>query len=297
MRRCADRPAGNDPRRVVRRAGDSGNSGDRNRLASGHSAEHETAEFRSAGDSCTNVSSCCRGTNKTNAFRAAGRACAWEERTSRMFDRREGASTAAGGHQSDTGSSFASHFLLPDEVVPEVDFYDIHPVAISAPVSQEAAEPLLTENGINRLKTDIRTIEPTLNYALKGIDPTQLPADFNRKMDNGDYAPRTTSPTVFQWAPTNLYHYPLYFEDPSLERYGHTYHPLVQPFASTGRFATQLVGLPYQMTLHPIHSHDYTLGYYRPGECAPKKHYQIPFNEEATIIQVATVVGLIMILP
>jgi hypothetical protein len=223
----------------------------------------------------------------------------WEERTSQMFDRRVGTGTAAAGLQSEAGSSFASRFMLPEEVVPEVDFYDVHPVSVSAPVSQDspAAQFADNGNGINRLKTDIRTIEPTLNYALKDIDPTQLPADFNRKMDNGEYVPRATSPTVFQWAPTNLYHYPLYFEDPSLERYGHTYHPLVQPFASTGRFATQLVGLPYQMTLHPIHSHDYTLGYYRPGECAPKKHYQIPFNEEATIIQAVTVVGLIMILP
>jgi hypothetical protein len=224
----------------------------------------------------------------------------WEERTSQMFDGRVGGVPALAGQQIDAGSSIASRFVLPEEVEPEVDFYDVHPVAVSAPSpqeSQDTAEPLLTENGINRLKTDIRTIDPTLNYALKDIDPTQLPADFNRQMDNGEYVPRASSPTVFQWAPTNLYHYPLYFEDPSLERYGHTYHPLVQPFASTGRFATQLVGLPYQMTLHPIHSHDYTLGYYRPGECAPKKHYQIPFNEEATIMQIATVVGLIVILP
>ena len=102
---------------------------------------------------------------------------------------------------------------------------------------------------------------------------------------------------MLQWAPTNFYHYPLYFEDPSLERYGHTYHPLIQPFASTGRFATQLVGLPYQMTLHPIASREYALGYYRPGECAPKKHYQIPFNEEATLMQVAIIAGLIIVIP
>jgi hypothetical protein len=224
----------------------------------------------------------------------------WEERTSQMFDRRVGRDTTVAGQPGNTAASVARSIMLPEEEVPEVDYYEVHPVAVSAPSpqeSQDVAEPLLTENGINRLKTDIRTIDPTLNYALKDIDPTQLPADFNRQMDNGEYVPRAASPTVFQWAPTNLYHYPLYFEDPSLERYGHTYHPLVQPFASTGRFATQLVGLPYQMTLHPIHSHDYTLGYYRPGECAPKKHYQIPFNEEATIMQVATVVGLIVLLP
>jgi len=225
----------------------------------------------------------------------------WEERTSQMFDRRVGRDTAVAGQPSNPAASIAHLIMLPEEEVPEVDYYEVHPVAISAPLQEPqqapAPQPEDNGNGINRLKTDIRTIEPTLNYALRDIDPTQLPADFNRQMDNGEYVPRAASPTVFQWAPTNLYHYPLYFEDPSLERYGHTYHPLIQPFASTGRFATQLVGLPYQMTLHPIHSHDYTLGYYRPGECAPKKHYQIPFNEEATIVQAATIVGLILILP
>ena len=59
----------------------------------------------------------------------------------------------------------------------------------------------------------------------------------------------------------------------------------------------QLVGLPYQMTLHPIASREYALGYYRPGECAPKKHYQIPFNEEATLMQVAIIAGLIIVIP
>ena len=191
---------------------------------------------------------------------------------------------------------------LPDEPVPEVDFYDSSPIAVSASVVQQTAgqqQPLDGQEAAptSRLKTDIRTIRPTLNYALKNIDRDQLPEDFDSRVDNGAYEARQSSPTVYQWAPTNFYHYPLYFEDPSLERYGHTYHPLVQPFASTGRFATQLVGLPYQMALHPVNSKQYALGYYRPGEWAPKKLYQIPFNEEATLMEVAVIAGLILIIP
>ncbi len=185
---------------------------------------------------------------------------------------------------------------------PQTDVYETRPLAMySEPVQQVAAtvqEPVAeTSTSSSRLKTDIRTIKPSLSYALRDIDATQLPQDFDSRLDKGEYLARQSSPTVLQWAPTNFYHYPLYFEDPTLERYGHTYHPLIQPFASTGRFAGQLVGLPYQMVLHPVHSRQYALGYYRPGEVAPKKHYQIPFNTEATIMETAAVIGLFLILP
>ena len=168
----------------------------------------------------------------------------------------------------------------------------VEPLDANPAIAQDASDL-----GKTRLRTDIREIRPTLGYAMRNIDAGQLPEGFNEKLDQGDYIARQSSPAVLQWAPTNLYHNPLYFEDPALERYGHTYPPVVQPFASAGRFATQLVGLPYQMSLHPVHSREYTLGYYRPGECAPKKHYQIPFNEEAAIVQAAAMAGFFLIFP
>lgn len=218
----------------------------------------------------------------------------------------ENSAQEASGHSNHGGrvGRFIADHTLPTYDQPEHAVYDSRPRVTSfgpvrtASASQEGPQDAGTvESASSRLNRDITQIQPTLSYALKGIDPSQLPSDFFEKMDNGDYVAATSSPTVLQWAPTNLYHNPLYFEDPALERYGHTYHPLVQPFASTGRFATQLVGLPYQMTLHPVHAKEYTLGWYRPGDYAPKKHYQIPFNEEATLMQVATVVGLILIFP
>ena len=204
----------------------------------------------------------------------------------------------------------AQHFIdehtLPPEHDYDIDVFDQNPISVASsktvtvvsagPVNSEDAQD--AENSAeNRLRTDIRKIRPTLSYAMRNIERSELPEGFNEKLDQGDYVARQSSPAVLQWAPTNLYHYPLYFEDPSLERYGHTYHPVVQPFASAGRFATQLVGLPYQMTLRPVHSREYALGYYRPGECAPKKHYQIPFNEEAAIMQAAAMAGFFLIFP
>ena len=113
----------------------------------------------------------------------------------------------------------------------------------------------------------------------------------------GMYEGRRFGDTVFQWEASDLYHFPLYFEDPTLERYGHTHHEAIQPFVSAGRFGVQLFGLPYQMTIDPVVKKMYTLGWYRPGECAPKKYYQIPWNTEAAIRQAAVTAGLFYIFP
>ncbi len=109
----------------------------------------------------------------------------------------------------------------------------------------------------------------------------------------GPGAPRSTGePILYQWHASNLHHYPLYFEDPALERYGHTHESYLQPVVSVARFGVQLVGLPYQMTIDPVWKRRYTLGWYRPGECAPKQYEQIPWNTKAAINQAAVTSGL-----
>ncbi|MGE5195360.1 MAG: hypothetical protein ACM3U2_22935 [Deltaproteobacteria bacterium] len=105
------------------------------------------------------------------------------------------------------------------------------------------------------------------------------------------FIPRDFAHIHYCWEPTNMYHYPIYFEDVPLERYGHTRHYLIQPFFSGAKFAVQLLGLPYQMTLDPVCSRQYSLGYYRPGECAPYKYYQIPLNAEAALVEAGVITG------
>jgi hypothetical protein len=230
----------------------------------------------------------------------------WHRESERFIQQNREVASLRPEHVSNAAKAFAVDHTLPPERHYDVDVYDLNPIIVASQEVVAAEQPRVVdeveskdsaEPGKNRLRTDIRKIRPTLSYAMRNIEPNQLPDGFNEKLDREEYVSRQTSPAVLQWAPTNLYHYPLYFEDPSLERYGHTYHPVVQPFASAGRFATQLVGLPYQMALHPVHAHEYTLGYYRPGECAPKKHYQIPFNEEAAFMQAAAIAGFILIFP
>jgi len=214
--------------------------------------------------------------------------------------------TVEPGSLKASAQSFINQHTLPPEHDYDVDVYDQRPISVASSQIETTVRPMAANmdeaqagnvSETNLLRTDIREIRPTLGYAMRNIDAGQLPEGFSEKLDQGEYIARKSSPAVLQWAPTNLYHFPLYFEDPALERYGHTYHPCVQPFASAGRFATQLVGLPYQMTLHPVHSREYALGYYRPGECAPKKFYQIPFNEEAAIMQAAAMAGFFLIFP
>ncbi|MEZ6034541.1 MAG: hypothetical protein R3C17_15700 [Planctomycetaceae bacterium] len=230
----------------------------------------------------------------------------WHRESERFIEQNREVVQLRPQHVRMAASAYIAEHTLPPEHEYDVDVYDLKPVAVASSeveatsdLQVATADNLQSTDapGKNRLRTDIRKIRPSLSYAMRNIEENQLPEGFNEKLDNGEYIARQTSPAVLQWAPTNLYHYPLYFEDPALERYGHTYHPVVQPFASAGRFATQLAGIPYQMTLHPVCSREYTLGYYRPGECAPKKHYQIPFNEEAALVQAAALAGIFLIFP
>ncbi len=103
--------------------------------------------------------------------------------------------------------------------------------------------------------------------------------------------------TQMYWEPSNLFANPLYFEDFSLERYGHGHHHLVQPFVSVGKFGAQFIGLPYQLALHPMCEHQYVLGWYQPGDCVPKLCYQIPWNTKAAISASAAYTGLVFLIP
>jgi len=117
------------------------------------------------------------------------------------------------------------------------------------------------------------------------------------KLTDAPFESREFGYMNYHWLASNQYHNPLYFEDVSLERYGHSHHDLVQPFVSVGKFGTQLIGLPYQMAINPIHRKQYTLGWYRPGDWAPKKFYQIPLNLKAAAVQAGVTTGAVFLFP
>jgi hypothetical protein len=115
-------------------------------------------------------------------------------------------------------------------------------------------------------------------------------------------AARQWSPQSKYWAAAATCHLPLYFQDPMLERYGHsveqfvgpvgrylTYpvddpkqstqrNQLIQPWFSAGLFALQIIAWPYNGIMDPPWEAQYDLGYYRPGDMIPVDTYWLPLH-------------------
>ncbi len=202
------------------------------------------------------------------------------------------------------------HTLEPTHIVPA-------PADDSAAVARQAASPESASPAKPPTKQVAHAqIAPVRYRKIDSINPFRVRTSDGRESDNDireyarkqaedlnlafgsePYSERAFPATVKPWDAPNFFHYPLYFEDPALERYGHSRRPLIQPLVSMGRFSAQLIGLPYQMTLDPPCREVYSLGWYRPGECAPKLHYQVPLNAHAAAVEAATITGLVFLIP
>jgi hypothetical protein len=114
--------------------------------------------------------------------------------------------------------------------------------------------------------------------------------------------PRNWSPQRKYWAAAATCHLPLYFQDPVLERYGHSVeqfvgpigrylsypvddptqstqrNQLIQPFFSAGLMALQIAAWPYNLIMDPPWEAQYDLGYYRPGDNIPTDTYWLPLH-------------------
>ncbi len=116
-------------------------------------------------------------------------------------------------------------------------------------------------------------------------------------IDDRSFPSRDFVDTTVTWKASGACHKPLYFEDVSLERYGHEWGPLVQPVVSTAHFFGDLVVLPYKMGIHPLNECQYSLGYYRPGSCAPWTIGPVPISLRGALLQAKVVTGAALILP
>ena len=102
---------------------------------------------------------------------------------------------------------------------------------------------------------------------------------------------RNWVPLTMTWKASALCHKPLYFEQIQLERYGHTAGPWSQPFLSGGHFILNIATLPYKMGMHPMNECQYSLGYYRPGSCAPWLISPIPLSLRGAAAEAAAIFG------
>jgi hypothetical protein len=120
---------------------------------------------------------------------------------------------------------------------------------------------------------------------------------FTCSMGDGSFDARNFTATTMTWKASGACHKPLYFEEVQLERYGHEWGPLVQPAISSLNFVKNAALLPYKMGIHPMNECQYSLGYYRPGSCAPWTVGPIPISLRGAAVQAAAVSGAALALP
>lgn len=116
-------------------------------------------------------------------------------------------------------------------------------------------------------------------------------------LGNVAYVPRVFTPTMYTWKASALCYKPLYFQQASLERYGHTWGPILQPFISGAQFYLTVPILPYLMGVDPPCECKYALGYYRPGSCAPKMICPVPISLRGGLLEAGIILGGVALVP
>ena len=129
------------------------------------------------------------------------------------------------------------------------------------------------------------------------IKPSEgdLPRDC--PLGNSTFQGRSFPEITYAWTASGLCHKPLYFEDVQLERYGHMAGPFVQPFASAAHFFATFPILPYKMGLEPPNECMYSLGYYRPGDCAPYLLDPLPLSVRGALFEAGGWVAGVCLIP
>jgi hypothetical protein len=161
----------------------------------------------------------------------------------------------------------------------------------------EARQPQLSQQEAITKEHEIRQTCPSPKDLKKIRDLTtnitpeagDLPQDC--PLGNDVFQPRCWSSTTFAWTASSLCHKPLYFDDTSLEVYGHMWGPLVQPIFSGARFFGTFFILPYEMGLELPGECIYALGDYRPGDCAPYQLDPLPLSVRAALFEAGAWTG------
>ena len=135
----------------------------------------------------------------------------------------------------------------------------------------------------------------SLDISLKGAAGEDFPFECTGR--HPTFEPRSWSQTVYLWKASGLCHKPLYFEQVQLERYGHSWGPVLQPIMSGAHFFGTIPILPYKMGLETPQECVYALGYYRPGSCAPYMITQPGFTWRAAAFQTGAVTGVAAAVP
>lgn len=169
--------------------------------------------------------------------------------------------------------------VRPAEPIP--DIYNPLGVSGGAGRNVQLEIPCPTSASVRSIKDisyDIRTMDGEL--------PKECP------LPTEVYQPRHFMLTCYQWKAAALCTKGAYFQDVQLERYGHSICPAIQPVLSGARFAADVLFLPYKMGLETPNECVYTLGYYRPGNCAPHMLDPLPISVRGAVFQAGAATGI-----
>lgn len=150
-------------------------------------------------------------------------------------------------------------------------------------------------DALARLKANT-LVNIDLDIQVAGVEGQDFPCECDFGVGEV-FQGRQWNTVTYNWKASGLCHKPLYFEQVALERYGHSAPTFVQAAISGAHFFASVVSLPYMMGLCPPDECQYSLGYYRPGNCAPYLIDPIPLSLRAGLFQAGAIVGGILIIP
>ncbi len=189
---------------------------------------------------------------------------------------------------------------LPDLAAPEPARAEPDRADSTAPVTEapdvRRERELATAQGV---EDECPTAKDFKKIADLTYDTTAEQGDFPTEcpLTKDPFQTRQWEPTKFSWTASSLCHKPLYFEQVGVERYGHSWGPFLQPVISGGQFFVTVPLVPYFMGVNAPNECLYTLGYYRPGSCAPYMLDALPISIRGAIYQAGVVTGLSYALP
>jgi hypothetical protein len=156
----------------------------------------------------------------------------------------------------------------------------------------ESAEDCREELG--KLRAD--TLDSiNLDIHVTGVAGNDYPCEC--RLEGEEFQARQFATTTMTWKAAGYCHKPLYFEQWNFERYGHSFHPVADPFISAAHFFASVPALPYKMGVELPWECIYPLGYYRPGDCAPWTVPAPPISARGAAVEAAAATGIIFILP
>jgi len=216
--------------------------------------------------------------------------------TSDLFEKELGEEMPADADGSKLFGNDAKNFDL--EIGEPADSYELTDAERQEQLEQLAKERRQSEknckNEFAKMKSD-RIGDIDLSLHVDGNPGEDFP--YECIVGFSKHQPRQWTQITYNWKASGLCHKPLYFEQVQLERYGHSWGPHFQPIMSGLHFFGTIPILPYKMGIRTPTECVYTLGYYRPGSCAPYMIDPVPFTWRAALFQGGFTTGMIFAIP